>query len=653
MLTFHTKVKTSLLFIVFIASMLFTSCNGWKAMLKKGDKKFDRAEFEFAIQFYQKALTKGGPKDIVNYKIANSYRISNRIKEASPYYKSAIDAGNKKDSAIFFLALGLKSKGEYVNAQSLFKQYLGVGLNNELKRRSKVEIENIDKIKELLLREQVFKVKNATYLNTEGSEFCPVCREDKIIFTSSRGQSKLYKANGLGFTDIFQFKPDGAFQGSGVIKQFVEKFNNEATHEACITFSVDGNTIVFARSNDGTKKGAANTDLFISHFRAGEWSEPELLNISDPDAWDSSPAFSSDGKTLYFASNRKGGKGGVDIWKSTLDNKGKFHNVTNLGGVINTPANDMFPYASPDGRLYFSSVGHVGLGGLDIFVAYRDDSTFKIVIENLGPPINSSGDDFAFQFKNSTFGYFSSNRDGGKGDDDIYEFVDATPATKVANYTLVGTIIKEEEEGKDEEPIASAHVQLLDDKGVKLLDTITGPDGKFKKRIEVEKNYTIIAEKDGFFTERELYSTIGKTIPQSALKRFYNEITFETVIELSEIVINKEIVLENIYYDYNKSDIRPDAAEELDKLVQIMKDNPKISIELGSHTDSRGNDDYNMALSQSRAEAAVNYIVSKGISPDRLSARGYGETNPIIPTASQEKEYQVNRRTEFKVISVN
>jgi outer membrane protein OmpA-like peptidoglycan-associated protein len=137
------------------------------------------------------------------------------------------------------------------------------------------------------------------------------------------------------------------------------------------------------------------------------------------------------------------------------------------------------------------------------------------------------------------------------------------------------------------------------------------------------------------------------------LKRFYNEITFEKVIELSEIVINKEIVLENIYYDYNKSDIRPDAAEELDKLVQIMKDNPKISIELGSHTDSRGNDDYNMALSQSRAEAAVNYIVSKGISPDRLSARGYGETNPIIPTASQEKEYQVNRRTEFKVISVN
>ncbi|MBY0427216.1 MAG: hypothetical protein K2Q22_16395, partial [Cytophagales bacterium] len=404
-------------------------------MVKKGDKKFDRAEFEFAIQFYQKAITKGGPKDIINYKIANSYRISNRVKEAAPYYKSAIDAGNKKDSAIFYLALGLKSKGEYINAQSLFKQYLGVGLNNELKRRAKIEIESIDKIKDLLLKEQVFKIKNAEYLNTPGSEFCPVCKEDKIIFTSSRGQSKLYRANGLGFTDIFQFKPDGGFQGSGVIKQFIEKINNEGTHEACITFSVDGNTVVYAKSNDGTRKGALNTDLYISHFRGGDWTEPEMLGISDPDAWDSSPAFSSDGKTLYFSSNRKGGRGGVDIWKATTDNKGKFHNVINLGSVINTPANEMFPYASPDGRLYFSSDGHVGLGGLDVFVAYRDDSTYKIIIENMGPPINSSGDDFALQFKNSTNGYFSSNREGGKGDDDIYEFVDATPATKTANYT--------------------------------------------------------------------------------------------------------------------------------------------------------------------------------------------------------------------------
>jgi outer membrane protein OmpA-like peptidoglycan-associated protein len=404
--------------------------------------------------------------------------------------------------------------------------------------------------------------------------------------------------------------------------------------------------MIFARGNTGKPRGAKDVELYISRYRDGGWSEPELMEISDADSWDSCPAFSKDGNVLYFASNRKGGYGGIDLYKATQDKNGIWVNVANLGVTINTPGDEMFPYMSDDGKLYFASNGQAGLGGLDIFVSSKKGKETKV--ENLGKPINSSYDDFGICFKNAVDGYFTSNREGGKGDDDIYQFFDVTPNTKIVNYALA--ITTKSVENNQESILTDVKLKVIDSKGKVLKEIVTGADGKLTIPVEPGRNYSLVGEKKDYFTKRENYSTVGKAIPIEDLVKPITDTTFQTTLLLEKIVVNKIVVLNNIYYDLDKADIRKDAAEELDNLVKLLQDNPTLKIELSSHTDVRGSDDYNLKLSQRRAESAVNYIISKGIATERLIAKGYGETKLIIKDAQTEEEHQVNRRTEFKVL---
>jgi outer membrane protein OmpA-like peptidoglycan-associated protein len=304
--------------------------------------------------------------------------------------------------------------------------------------------------------------------------------------------------------------------------------------------------------------------------------------------------------------------------------------------------------------LYFASDGHPGFGNLDLFVVRRANG--RTTVENLGQPVNSTGDDFGIFLFKPDRGFFTSNRDGGKGDDDIYTFVNEDPNLKVVNYFLQGITYAPNSRGALE-ILPNTRVSLLSKEGDVVSDYITGNDGKFFFRVYENENYELMGEREGYLTERERWSTVGKSVPVETLKELVTNITFDTVVVLDKIELNKIFVLQNIYYEFAKYDIRPDAAAELDKLVQLLNDNPEIKIELSSHTDSVDTHEFNLVLSQRRAESAVNYMIRKGIAPDRLIAKGYGESRPIArntnPDGTDNPEgRQRNRRTEFKILEV-
>ena len=367
--------------------------------------------------------------------------------------------------------------------------------------------------------------------------------------------------------------------------------------------------------------------------------------------WNSTPAFSPDGAELYFASTRPGGYGGVDLYKATKMANGDFGNAVNLGPTVNTAGNELFPRPAKDGKFFFASDGHPGFGKLDLFVAEKN-SDGKQVVSNLGKNFNSNRDDFGIFFTDyPKAGFISSNREGGKGDDDIYFFEDKTPKPKILNV-LLNVYTKEIKADGKEAILPQTRVVLYGEDKRPLGGDMVNAQGRVRFTLSPESEYSIIASRNGYFSKSFPYTTKGKTPDLTTLIQDVTNISLDTTIFLDQLILEKVTVLENIYYDLAKADIRPDAALELDKLVKILKDNPNIRIELSSHTDSRSGDDYNLALSQVRAQSAVDYLVSQGIAADRLVAKGYGETQLRIQNAQTEEEHQTNRRTEFKVIEI-
>ncbi|WP_232065241.1 OmpA family protein [Rhodocytophaga rosea] len=624
------------------------SCNSALQSFKKGEKRFKAGEYQVAIENYEKAKAKNFAPARVNSAIAASYRLSNRIEKAAPYYQQAIAAGSKEDSVQFYYAYALKSQGKYKEAADQFEQYNKTGKNLKNKALARKEIENLPKVQQILDEKTFYEIENLSLLNTTASEYSPALQNENLIFSSSR-KEKVYKATGTGFDGLYTYTLKSDSAGSNEIKPFSDKINLENVNEASPTFSKDGKTMIFARGNTGKKKGSQDVDLYISRFKDNQWTEPELLSVSDPEAWDACPALSTDGKTLYFASNRKNSLGGIDLYRATADGSGRFGRVTNMGAEINTAGNEMFPYVSDDGRLFFSSDGHPGLGRLDLFVANRKEGV--ITVKNMGVPMNSTSDDFGIVFKDALAGYFSSDREGGKGNDDIYSFMDKTPDYKIVNYFLAGITVTRDPQSKEEVILGNTKIRFME--GNKIIgETTTAEDGAFKFKVQESKNYTIIAEKSTYFTRREFFSMSGRTIPQELLIKPVTDTTFNIKVPLDKEEVNKVFVVDNIYYDLDQDKIRADAAEELDKLVDFLKDNPTIKIELGSHTDVRAADAYNMDLSQRRANSAVKYLIDNGIQASRITAKGYGETRLIVQDAQTEEDHQRNRRTEIKILEI-
>ena len=642
--------------VVIIILALLAGCSAEK----KAIRAFRLGKYQTTIDLYKDRLAKDANDGFANYLVAESYRLSNRIKEAEPFYARAGGRGVDSDSVKFYYGQALEINGKYSEAKKVWQEVVRESRNEKLKQRITDEIAGLDYLDKLNQKESYYRVKNLELVNSPASEYSPVHLNDELYFTSSRGNDKVYEATGTPFTDIYKVASRGAIVDLATLAPLPEGINNESINDGCITFTPDGKTMVFAKGNTGKRRGSSDVDLYLSRYRNGSWSEPTPLNINDSEAWDSSPAFSQDGRTLYFASNRKGrgrnmvGYGGTDIYSAVMDSRGRFSRVKNLGPEVNTPGNELFPYIAEDAKLYFASDGHPGYGGLDIFVVARANG--KTAIENLAQPVNSTGDDFGIFLFRADRGFFTSNREGGKGDDDIYTFVNEDPNLKVVNYYLQGITYTPDSTGLKVLP--NTRVSLLDGEGDVMQDFVTGTDGKFFFRVYENEDYELIGETDGYLVKRQPYSTRGKGVDITTLKQLVTNVTLDTTLVLEKLTLNKSFVLENIYYDLDSANIRPDAAVELDKLVQILIDNPEIKIELSSHTDSIASVEYNLNLSQRRAQSAVNYIIQQGISPDRLEAKGYGELRPIARNTNPDgtdnpQGRQRNRRTEFKILEIN
>lgn len=648
-------MKLRNLMIVGIMSFLAWSCSQKISGPKGADGSFELAEYDVAIVAYEKML-KDNPNDPrINYQIAESFRLSNRIKQAAGFYETAFENGFMSDSAHFYYAFSLKAKEQYDEARETLNSLVDDTENVPLANIARKEIENLNKIQEMS-PESYYEIFTIGPINTAAAEYSPMVSNGEIYFTSNRDDTKIYKTTGTPFTDIYKAKLNGDEIDVSTVEILGDLINLPGINEGTIAFTRDGNTVVFARGNDGSKKGAKEVNLYLSRYRNGEWSEPELLALNDPNSWDSAPAFNRNGRTLYFASNRPGGMGGVDLYAATLDGNGRFSNARNLGNNINTAGNEMFPYVDDDGRLFFASNGHAGYGGLDILVAVRKDG--KTTITNLGVPINSSEDDFGLIYYSRTKGYFTSNRDGGQGDDDIYAFIDNSPSRKIINYILAGRTLTPDSTTQANVVLGQVRVRLMDTEDNVLDATTSDDNGGFEFQVDGETDYLIIGDKPDFFTTRISFSTIGESIPAEQLIEEITTKNFQTELVMDRIILEKAIVVENIYYGFDSSNIRADAAVELDKLARFLQDNPQIKIELGSHTDNFGNDDYNLGLSQQRAESAVSYIISKGVDENRIRARGYGETRPIAANTNADgsdnpEGRQRNRRTEIKVFEYN
>lgn len=637
---------------------------------QKALSTYEQAKYNTAIPEFKTLLAQKPEKaGLLNYLIAESYRRSNRPAAAAPYYEKALQNSDleeaKRDSAQYFYGYALKSAEQYDKAAERFAFYADSGSNyvlQEQAKREKLAIENIDT---LFDKKTYLNVYPLDSLNTPQADFAPVLlSEEDLVFSSSRQQEATFETTGGGFQDLYRLRIDNPDSLWGELELFGgTRFNTEGVHEAAATFSSDGKTMIFARSGSGDKKELeTEVSLYISRYENGGWTTPKILSgISRLDSerenrWESTPFLADDGKTLYFASNRRDyvNEGGIDLFKATFDEQsGTFTNIENLGEEINTPGNELFPYVDEKGTLYFASDGHGGLGGLDIYRVRKNGKP-----QNMGRPLNSGADDFGIFFRDKDSGYFTSNRQSGEGDDDIYLFVREEPPRKVVYY-LRGIAYSKDPYSNAKRPLPNAQVSMKSKEGTDFGTVITDEKGKFlfETPVKIDETYALNATEESHLPGQTSYSTEGKGVDKSTLRKELTEIYFDTDILLTRNVLKlgKDMAPPEIeiLYELDKSRLTAESKQRLDQFVVFLKEYlkvyPDVLIEMGSHTDARGSRAYNQRLSEARAQSAVDYIIEKGIDRASIQAKGYGETELKVPNARTEEEHQLNRRTTVKV----
>jgi outer membrane protein OmpA-like peptidoglycan-associated protein len=556
---------------------------------------------------------------------------------------------------IFKYAHTLKGTGKYSKSKRMMRLYDkqveqgNVGSKLDFKASKKEAV--LDKILNMELK---FGLKNLA-INTKYSEFSPMFyNDDEIVFASAKDSSifntRRYKWNNQPYLDLYVSKVNKESQDLKAAIRFSKKINSKY-HEASVTFTPDNSTMYFTRNNYGKKlkrdkNGVNHLKIYVSKKVDGEWMEAEEVPFNSDDYSTGHPALSPDGKKLYFVSDMPGTIGDTDIFVVDVLDNGSYSEPKNLGPGINTEQKEMFPFIN-DKKLYFASNGHVGLGGLDVYEVAYDEEGFKEVI-NMGQPINSNKDDFSYIVnEEDQKGYFASNRRGGKGDDDIYSFERLVLEEVVKN--AISGVVTELITG---DLMPKALVTLLDENNIKLKEMVTEDDGSFVfEDLESNTKYTIKTTRSEFFENVVTAETKKNEVVNV-------DITMKKLKEL--IVIEdgiKKLKTDMIFFDFDKSYIRKDASLELDKLVEVMTEYKDMVIKIESHTDSRGPDVYNKYLSDKRAKSTRAYLISKGISADRIeSAIGYGEERLINECGNgvrcSREKHELNRRSEFVIVKM-
>jgi len=619
-------------------SILISSCT--KALYKKGVKNFDNHAYHKSIENFEKYLSKKDEPNDAKIKLANAYRLTNDIPNAEKWFSQIVELPESEPINMFYYAKLLMSQEKYKEAQVWFTKYLEKVPDDFVAEMLLVSCKSVGSFKQ---DPSLYTIKEAE-IPEVATAFGQVPYGDGIMFTADKmtfKNSNTSNWTGRSYLDIYFSQKD--HNGKWLSPMLLKGNVNGQYHEGPASFNKAGNVVYFTRSNYAKKKmgksskNENNLQLFRAELVGDKWTNVTSMPFNSDEYSCGHPSLGSDDKTLFFISDMPGGAGGTDIYKTTFDGT-VWTKPENLGNVINTSGNEMFPYIHSDGTFYFSSDAHNNLGGLDVFMSSYDGKKW-LQVENLNYPLNTSKDDFGFVLNpDNKTGYVSSNR--GEGDK-IFEVTKNDPT-----FILSGFV---NQKGKPGLMIDSAviEIQNLTDKTKETF--LTNKSGFYKVKLKSKSEYLIKASKPMYFTitEQKNVCMIGKKISENFTANF----------ELDQIIIEKPIVLENIYYDLDKWFIRPDAAKELDRLVQLMNDNPTLTIELSSHTDSRAGDQYNLVLSDKRAKAAVEYVASKGIDTKRMRWKGYGESKLVNhcknDVVCSEEEHQQNRRTEFKAIKIN
>ena len=656
------KRNLHLIIYIVLTSILLTGCGAEQA-LKKGDKFYALGEYYDASTKYRKAYSQTPAKERqqrgkIALKMAECYRRINYTQKAIAAYNNVIRY--KQADSLTQLRLGqqLMKNANYKEAAKAFQTFLDsadIQQQKEYIQLARNGLRSAQKAQQWKEEGSAYTVKRENFFNSRRADYSPMLygdQYDMLFFTSTRNQAKGDELSGITGTknaDIFFSQKDdkGKWQKPEVIDT---ELNSDGDEGAC-SFSPDGRTMYLTQcKTDPSYPRYAN--IATSNRSDAAWSKATELKLTrDTLSAYAHPAVSPDGQWLYFTSDMPGGMGGYDIWRVRLTTSG-VGGVENLGALINTPGDEQFPTFRPNGDLYFSSNGHEGMGGLDIFIAHPDSTGWTL--EHPGYPLNSQGDDFGMTFEGlHNKGFFSSNRGDGKGWDHIYSFYNPEIIQTVKGWVYE----------KDGYELPQALVYMVGNDGTNLKLSVKG-DGSFTHQIKPGVDYVFLGTCKGFLNHQE------------HLKVEPVEESEEYVLQFPLASITAPVLIDNIHYDFDKATLRPESTEALDQLVELLNENPNVTIELSAHADYRGSAAYNKRLSQRRAESVVQYLIEHGISADRLTPVGYGKEKPktirrkltekypflkendilteeFIKKLDEEQQEicnQLNRRTEFTVL---
>lgn len=653
-------MKNAVYIIACLLLLAVASCRTPK--LSEADAQFDRGEYYDASVTYKKVYNKLRKKEErplrgeVAFKMGRCYRLLNMSARASAAFQNALRYEYPDSTAHLMLAQALHADGKYTAALKSYDKYLDFCPDDSL---AIIGAEGCRTAQDIRARGSRYEVKQAKLFNSRRADFCPMflgTDADQIYYTSTTEKAagdKKSEITGMKNADIFFSKKNE--RGEWERPEAVEGDLNTELDEGIVSFSPDGQTMYLTKARRELNS-PTSVEIFTSTRSDAKWSAPVKFEITaDTLSTFGHPAVSADGDYLYFVSDMPGGYGGKDIWRISL--KERQGSLVNLGPDINTAGNDDFPYVRSDGTLYFASDGHPGMGGLDLFKAtvVGDPAEMHYTVQNMGYPINSAGDDFGITFGKGEYGYFSSNRGDARGYDHIYSF-EFDPV----KITIEGLVMD-----KDEEAVKNAVIRIVGDDGSNQ-KAVARDDGSFSFSLQRGVNYVMLAGAKGYLNQKQ---------------EFASDSTMEDAsywVEFRLPSINKPTVVENIFYDYDKADLRPESKAALDELITVLRDNPNVTIEMASHTDRWGSDAYNINLSDRRAQSVVDYLVAHGISRNRLQPHGYGKSKPKTVTKRIARLYpqfnegdtlteefinglsdedkqaadQINRRTEFSVLSV-